>query len=186
MRLAFFRKDCARPRVFKAAYLRYAVNGGHASQLRRCQQSRGLKVHPSHLRISPRLRCFPHCDAKCCPHSDYRNCGTSVSVRLVNDDVLVDVVAYARFESLSNDAVLERTVRHASLTSDTRSHAAPRATWLRGMLDRSDGVLAFHFNATRTDGWHYEWTGGASIQKRVEKHVLQVHSPRLAALPARS
>ncbi|KDO30461.1 hypothetical protein SPRG_04363, partial [Saprolegnia parasitica CBS 223.65] len=75
MRLAYFRRDCDRADVFESTYLR-------------CHHAHGLKV----------LRCFPHCSPVCCPHSSYRNCGASVSVRIAGIDA-ASVVAYARFES---------------------------------------------------------------------------------------
>ncbi|EQC32669.1 hypothetical protein, variant [Saprolegnia diclina VS20] len=149
MRLAYFRRDCDRADVFESSYLR-------------CHHAQGLKV----------LRCFPHCRPACCPHSSYRNCGASVSVRVTGVDA-TSVVAYARFESVG--AAHRPPTMLTALRSDVRSRTEPRGTWLLGVVVASTDGIVFEFNRKRSDGWHYDWHGSSSTRNRSQKHVLQTY-----------
>ncbi|OQR89520.1 hypothetical protein ACHHYP_06241, partial [Achlya hypogyna] len=135
--MEFYRRNCSRPRVFDAAY----------------------------------VRCFPHCSPSCCPHSQYRGCGASVSVRIAEVDA--NAVAMARFRSATNDPTYVVGDTLVVDPNDVRSSFRPRAQWLRGSFEAES--RSFTFNEKRRFGWHYDWQSSSSSLKRSEQHVFQVY-----------
>ncbi|ETV75926.1 hypothetical protein H257_09887 [Aphanomyces astaci] len=149
----FFRINCSHKDLFRESYIR-------------CYQNHGLKV----------IRCFPHC----CPHMEYRGCGSSLSVR-VHDPAHYDrndLQAFGRFQVASEATYAPNDVVSLStFTSDLRSQRNAMGLWLQGHRQPpgEDGSLVYHFNEKRTDGWHYTWHGGSSTKKREALHLFQVY-----------
>ncbi|KAH9074666.1 hypothetical protein Ae201684P_022468 [Aphanomyces euteiches] len=119
------------------------------------------------------LRCFPHC----CPHNDKRGCGTSISVRLTATSLIdpVRIQAFATCQPCSMPQIQEGNYLPVAMFENRRSSANPGGKWLQGRLDLSSRLPCFHFNADKTEGWHYDWKGGASVMQRLEKHQLCVY-----------
>ncbi|KAH9074410.1 hypothetical protein Ae201684P_022217 [Aphanomyces euteiches] len=118
------------------------------------------------------LRCFPHC----CPHKDKR-CGTSISIRL--PATLIDptrLQAFATFQPSSTRQIQQGESLPVTMFASRRSSTNLRGKWLLGRPDSSSRLPCFHFNADKTEGWHYDWKGGASVMQRLEKHHLCVRS----------
>ncbi|KAH9143104.1 hypothetical protein AeRB84_012870 [Aphanomyces euteiches] len=124
------------------------------------------------------IRCFPHC----CPHTDYRGCGASLSLRVdLASSVVVDRLhAFGRFEVAAETAFADRErVEWTTFSSDMRSKDNVFGMWLEGLCQVCENrTAAFHFNKSRTDGWHYNWRGGSSKQKRNELHRFHVYVVR--------
>ncbi|KAH9190542.1 hypothetical protein AeNC1_007483 [Aphanomyces euteiches] len=119
------------------------------------------------------VRCFPHC----CPHTEYRGCGSSISLRLILPSTgnLTTLQAFAAFQPCSVPQMQTGDVVSASIFADRRSASHYKGEWLQGRLDGSTNPTCFHFNEKRTEGWHYGWKGGASAQQRLESHHLCVY-----------
>ncbi|KAG9408802.1 hypothetical protein AC1031_020646 [Aphanomyces cochlioides] len=148
----FFRVNCSHEELFSESYIR-------------CYQNHGLKV----------IRCFPHC----CPHTEYRGCGVSLSLHIdLASSVVVDRLhAFGRFEVAAETAFADRErVEWTTFSSDMRSKDNVFEMWLEGLRQVYENrTAAFHFNKSRSDGWHYNWHGGSSKQKRNELHRFHVY-----------
>ncbi|KAH9163344.1 hypothetical protein LEN26_000550 [Aphanomyces euteiches] len=118
------------------------------------------------------LRCFPHC----CPHTEYRGCGSSISLRVVSSSIAsTRLQAFATFQPSSAPQFQLGDVISAGMLEDRRSESHQSGKWLHGRLDDANILPCFHFNERRTEGWHYGWKGGASAKQRLETHQLCVY-----------
>ncbi|KAG9408807.1 hypothetical protein AC1031_020651 [Aphanomyces cochlioides] len=178
----FFHVNCAHDQVFSENYIR-------------CYQNHGLKVGPPLWRrqlLTPPLghsvalsataigqsnsdRCFPHC----CPHMEYRGCGSSLSLRIDAASLkqLDTLHAFGRFEIAAEPAFADgESIEWSTFSSDLRSKDNVYGMWLSGLhqIDENRSVL-FHFNKNKTDGWHYQWHGGSGKQKLHEMHRFHVY-----------
>ncbi|KAH9155105.1 hypothetical protein LEN26_003318 [Aphanomyces euteiches] len=148
----FFRVNCAHSELFRESYIR-------------CFQNNGLKV----------IRCFPHC----CPHTASRGCGASLSLLVdgINAAEPDTLYAFGRFELAAEKALADgERVDWAVFSNHLRGKKNLDGMWLQGrhQVDKTHAV-AFHFNKTRTDGWHYEWKSGSSKLKRDMLHRFHVY-----------
>ncbi|CAK4660702.1 unnamed protein product [Aphanomyces euteiches] len=118
------------------------------------------------------LRCFPHC----CPHTEFKGCGSSISLRIVSSSIaLSKLQAFATFQPSSMPQIQPGDSVAATTFDDRRSECHQRGKWLQGRLDTSFMLPCFHFNEKRKEGWHYDWKGGASSKQRHESHQLCVY-----------
>ncbi|KAF0735502.1 hypothetical protein Ae201684P_022262 [Aphanomyces euteiches] len=124
----FFRVNCVHDQVFSENYIR-------------CYQNHGLKV----------IRCFPHC----CPHMEYRGCGSSLSLRIDSAGLqqLDTLHAFGRFEIAAEPAFADgESIEWSTFSSDLCSKDNVYGMWLSGLrqIDENRSVL-FHFNKNKTD-----------------------------------
>ncbi|KAF0717807.1 Aste57867_2079 [Aphanomyces stellatus] len=162
----FFRVGCTHTKLFRESYIR-------------CYQNHGFKV----------IRCFPHC----CPHTEQRGCGASLSLGLPVDPSMprTQLFAYGRFDVASDDTptfAAGATLPWQGFADDARRPGHALATWIVGRADPSRdhevvsysllisyvSKIVFHFNENRARGWHYGWQGSASTKKRHARHRFQV------------
>ncbi|CAK4129522.1 unnamed protein product [Aphanomyces euteiches] len=112
----FFRVNCVHDQVFSENYIR-------------CYQNHGLKV----------IRCFPHC----CPHMEYRGCGSSLSLRIDSAGLqqLDTLHAFGRFEIAAEPAFADgESIEWSTFSSDLCSKDNVYGMWLSG-LRQIDEVL---------------------------------------------
>ncbi|CAK4131986.1 unnamed protein product [Aphanomyces euteiches] len=167
----FFRVNCSHSELFRDSYIR-------------CYQNNGLKIIRLQLDRKERLislfmaRCFPHC----CPHMEYRGCGASLSLQIdvIKSTEFGKLHAFGRFEVVAEPAIAEgELVDWTIFSSDLRSKKNAFGMWLQGHRQVDEPRAAvFHFNKSRTDGWHYKWHSGSSKQKRNELHRFHVYVVR--------
>ncbi|CAK4922612.1 unnamed protein product [Aphanomyces euteiches] len=141
----FFRVNCVHDQVFSENYIR-------------CYQNHGLKV----------IRCFPHC----CPHMEYRGCGSSLSLRIDSAGLqqLDTLHAFGRFEIAAEPAFADgESIEWSTFSSDLCSKDNVYGMWLSGLRQ---------IDENKTDGWHYQWHGGSGKQKLHEMHRFHVVLPR--------
>ncbi|KAG9408834.1 hypothetical protein AC1031_020677 [Aphanomyces cochlioides] len=157
----FFHVQCEESTdLFSGTYVRRYTNQGCNVYAFRCD-----------FRLTS-FSCFPHC----CPHTEYRGCGSSISLRLISSTVdLTTLQAFATFQPCTVPRIQTGEVVSASKFADRRSASHYKGQWLQGRLDVSTNPPCFHFNEKRTEGWHYGWKGGASAQQRLETHHLCVY-----------
>ncbi|CAK4175236.1 unnamed protein product, partial [Aphanomyces euteiches] len=154
----FFRVNCAHSELFRESYIR-------------CFQNNGLKV----------IRCFPHC----CPHTASRGCGASLSLLVdgINAAEPDTLYAFGRFELAAEQALADgERVDWTVFSNHLRGKKNLDGMWLQGRrhvdkvkIKLCTHAVAFHFNKTRTDGWHYEWKSGSSKLKRDMLHRFHVY-----------
>ncbi|KAH9074661.1 hypothetical protein Ae201684P_022463 [Aphanomyces euteiches] len=118
------------------------------------------------------LRCFPHC----CPHTEHRGCGSSISLRILTCSMAPSKLqAFATFQPCAMRQFDPGYFVPFAVFADRRSASNHKGKWLQGRLDYSLTPLCFHFNERRLEGWHYDWKSGATAIQRLEMHQLCVY-----------
>ncbi|KAH9124712.1 hypothetical protein AeMF1_004569 [Aphanomyces euteiches] len=143
----FFRVNCTHKQFFSQSYIR-------------CYQNHGLKVGSFFAWLNRHTIC--------------RSFGVfRIVVRTwsIEDTWTTCMPLVASEAAIADGERCEWT----TFTSDLRSKNNVCGMWLEGLREDSENCTqVFHFNKTRTDGWHYNWHGGSSKQQRNELHRFHV------------
>ncbi|CAK4716163.1 unnamed protein product [Aphanomyces euteiches] len=103
------------------------------------------------------LRCFPHC----CPHTEFKGCGSSISLRIVSSSIaLSKLQAFATFQPSSMPQIQPGDSVAATTFDDRRSECHQRGKWLQGRLDTS--FMVYVVMAADDDSNTFQVVGNAS------------------------